>query len=256
MAKPENLPLDLVSIRNEIIDVAYGRAEKVSNDIENLYEWLKCDGWDELVALVNLDYAALDIKGLAESYFDDRGLDTPIKDIDDSIRIKYAREKIESVISTYEYEVKSILPLYLENEDKEGAFIYAYTECRGQGGIEVIHWGGIFKDFAGVEQDIGKSDQFKLFDDCGKLTDQEILDLWHYKDKKSNNGKTPHKYVCPNCKMKAGVNIVYGMPSVEFAEKAERGEIKLGDCVIEDGQFERYCFNCEHEWRIVRRTKQ
>lgn len=55
MAKPENLPLDLVSIRNEIIDVAYGRKDEVSTDIEKLYEWLKCDGWDELVTLCDLD---------------------------------------------------------------------------------------------------------------------------------------------------------------------------------------------------------
>ena len=188
MAKPENLPLDLVSIRNEIIDVAYGRAEKVSNDIENLYEWLKCDGWDELVALCDLDYVALDIKSLTE-YYDDKELacsiDIDIKDIDDSVRIKFVREQIEYIYGLYDYEVKSILPVYLENEDNEGVFIYAYTECQGQGGIEVIHWGGILKQLADIKEDIKKSDRFKLLEDCRNLTDQEILDLWHYKDKKS-----------------------------------------------------------------------
>lgn len=189
MAKPENLPLDLVSIRNEIIDVAYGRAEKVSNDIENLYEWLKCDGWDELVALCDLDYVVLDIKGLVE-FFDDVSLesstdDIAIKDIDDSVRIKFVREKIEYIYGLYDYEVKSILPVYLENEDNEGAFIYAYTECQGQAGIEVIQWGGILKQLADIKEDIKKSDRFKLIEDCRNLTDQEILKLWHYKKNKS-----------------------------------------------------------------------
>ncbi len=189
MAKPENLPLDLVSIRNEIIDVAYGRKDEVSTDIEKLYEWLKCDGWDELVALCDLDYIALDINGLAE-FFDDISLesstdDIAIKDIDDSARIKFVREKIEYIYGLYDYEVKSILPVYLENEDNEGVFIYAYTVGQGQGGIEVIHWGGILKQLADIKEDIKKSDRFKLLEDCRNLTDQEILDLWHYKDKKS-----------------------------------------------------------------------
>jgi hypothetical protein len=187
MAKPDTLPPDLFSIRNGIIDVAYGRADKVL-DIEKLYEWLKCDGWNELVALCDLDYVALDIKSLTE-YYDDKelacaiGID--IKDINDSVRIKFVRDRIECFFREYEYEVKSILPIYLENEDNEGAFIYAYTECQGQAGIEVIHWGGILKQLADIKEDIMKSDQYKLFDECRNLTDQKILDLWHYKDKKS-----------------------------------------------------------------------
>jgi hypothetical protein len=188
MAKPENLPLDLVSIRNEIIDVAYGRKDEVSTDIEKLYGWLKCDGWDELVALCDLDYVALDIKSLTE-YYDDKELacsiDIAIKDIDDSVRIKFVRDRIEWVFREYEYEVKSILPVCLENGDNEGAFIYAYTECQGQGGIDVIHWGGILKQLADIKEDISKSDQFKLPEDCRNLTDQEILKFWNFKKKKS-----------------------------------------------------------------------
>ncbi len=36
------------------------------------------------------------------------------------------------------------------------------------------------------------------------------------------------KYVCPNCKAKEGVDIQYGMPSLEAFEASQRGEIALG----------------------------
>jgi hypothetical protein len=189
MAKPENLPLDLVSIRNEIIDVAYGRKDEVSTDIEKLYEWLKCDGWEELVALFDIAKFVIDIKSLTE-YYDDKELacsiDIDIKDIDDSVRIKFVRDQIEWVFSTYdEYEVKSVCPIYFENDNKEGAYIYSYLECMGQGGDEVILWGGILKNIANFDEDIKKYDQFKLLEDCRNLTDQEILKFWHFKKKKS-----------------------------------------------------------------------
>jgi Zn finger protein HypA/HybF involved in hydrogenase expression len=61
---------------------------------------------------------------------------------------------------------------------------------------------------------------------------------------------TPSKYICPNCKAKEGVNILYGMPSPELFEKAERGEIALGGCVIEENQPDRRCLKCNHEWQI------
>jgi Zn finger protein HypA/HybF involved in hydrogenase expression len=59
-----------------------------------------------------------------------------------------------------------------------------------------------------------------------------------------------HKYICPNCKSKDGVDILYGMPSSELIEKAERGEIALGGCVIEENKPDRRCLKCEHEWQI------
>ena len=64
---------------------------------------------------------------------------------------------------------------------------------------------------------------------------------------------TPRKYICPSCKDKEGVNILYGMPSPELFEKAERGEIALGGCVIEESQPDRRCLKCNHEWQISSR---
>jgi hypothetical protein len=57
------------------------------------------------------------------------------------------------------------------------------------------------------------------------------------------------KYICPKCKQKRGVTIMYGMPPAP----PEEDEV-FGGCVIEEGQPDRHCLNCEHEWQIVRRA--
>lgn len=61
------------------------------------------------------------------------------------------------------------------------------------------------------------------------------------------------KYICPTCKEKTGVNIIYGMPSPELFESAERGEVALGGCLISDENPERHCTACGAEWRIKRK---
>jgi hypothetical protein len=64
---------------------------------------------------------------------------------------------------------------------------------------------------------------------------------------------TLRKYLCPACKQKTGVDILYGMPSREAFEMAGRDEIALGGCCCDLDGPERKCTNCGHEWRIKRR---
>jgi len=64
---------------------------------------------------------------------------------------------------------------------------------------------------------------------------------------------SPPKFVCPQCRQKTGVKILYGYPAIEAFEAAERNEIKLGGCVLMEGQPDRHCTGCGHEWQIVRR---
>ena len=61
------------------------------------------------------------------------------------------------------------------------------------------------------------------------------------------------KYICPSCRKKTGVEILYGMPSRKAFEMAERDEIALGGCCIEIEGPERKCTACGHEWRIQRK---
>ena len=56
------------------------------------------------------------------------------------------------------------------------------------------------------------------------------------------------KYNCPSCNETTGVDIVYGMPGLELFEQAERGEIALGGCVIEENQPFYRCLACGFEW--------
>lgn len=52
---------------------------------------------------------------------------------------------------------------------------------------------------------------------------------------------------CPNCGSKL-LEIVYGMPDSEIGEKAMKGELFLGGCMIEDDNPKYHCNNCERSY--------
>lgn len=54
---------------------------------------------------------------------------------------------------------------------------------------------------------------------------------------------------CPKCQSRQIVEIVYGFPAPELVERAERGEVKLGGCLIEPGQPDWGCRECGYLWR-------
>jgi hypothetical protein len=64
---------------------------------------------------------------------------------------------------------------------------------------------------------------------------------------------THRKHICPACRKKTGVDIVYGYPSHEAGLMEMRGEIALGGCCIDLEGPERRCTTCGHEWRIKRK---
>ena len=64
------------------------------------------------------------------------------------------------------------------------------------------------------------------------------------------------KYVCPSCKEKTGVDIVYGMPSEQLAKQAELGEIALGGCEIAPNQPNFRCTACGFEWDKTRQFEE
>ena len=63
------------------------------------------------------------------------------------------------------------------------------------------------------------------------------------------------KYICPKCKQRTGLEILYGYPDISLADAYARGEIALGGCCIDIDSPDRQCMACEHEWKIVRRGK-
>lgn len=62
------------------------------------------------------------------------------------------------------------------------------------------------------------------------------------------------KYICPACKEKTGVEILYGEPTYEAFEMYMRNEIAIGGCIIDPDNPERECTKCGHQWRIKRRN--
>ena len=60
------------------------------------------------------------------------------------------------------------------------------------------------------------------------------------------------KQKCPSCNSNNVVTIVYGMPSSELEEQAQRGEIILGGCVVTENDPELYCKDCGREFHKER----
>jgi ribosomal protein S27AE len=54
--------------------------------------------------------------------------------------------------------------------------------------------------------------------------------------------------VCPECGDGNVIPIVYGKPGNELIEKAERGEVKLGGCVMSEDSPHWHCAECGNEW--------
>lgn len=58
-------------------------------------------------------------------------------------------------------------------------------------------------------------------------------------------GRTP---ACPRCGSADTIPIAYGFPGPEMMEEAERGEIALGGCCIEEYQPEWHCRACRNDF--------
>ena len=56
------------------------------------------------------------------------------------------------------------------------------------------------------------------------------------------------KTICPHCNSHSGVDILYGYPTGEGFEKAKRGELAFGGCIIQSGQPNSCCLACGHRW--------
>ena len=63
------------------------------------------------------------------------------------------------------------------------------------------------------------------------------------------------KCICPKCKSENIVPIIYGDPSHETLEEAEKGNLKLGECeMLIDGLAmpDRFCKDCKTKWCVDR----
>lgn len=55
--------------------------------------------------------------------------------------------------------------------------------------------------------------------------------------------------VCPKCGKDSGIPIAYGLPGRDLMDRAQRGEVALGGCLVMDDNPELRCTDeCGHEW--------
>ena len=66
----------------------------------------------------------------------------------------------------------------------------------------------------------------------------------------SDDTDTATRAICPICGQFTGVPIIYGMPGPDDVESAQRGEIALGGCVLDDDMPQWRCtdLDCNAEW--------
>lgn len=64
------------------------------------------------------------------------------------------------------------------------------------------------------------------------------------------------KYICPQCRERSGVDILYGMPTIEAIEMSDCGELVLGGCCFDLDAPERQCLACGCQWRIRRQFRR
>lgn len=58
---------------------------------------------------------------------------------------------------------------------------------------------------------------------------------------------------CPECGSGEVVEVVYGYPTFPTSERARRGEIRLGGCLVAfdmENEERASCRSCDHEWSV------
>lgn len=68
--------------------------------------------------------------------------------------------------------------------------------------------------------------------------------------------RIPAERVCPRCEQTDVVPVVFGLPSPETFELAERGFVALGGCLLDPEPADFVCRSCGHAWGDVERPRQ
>ena len=176
MNKPRTIPRELALIRNQLIDIAYGRRVNLPkhDDIEKLAEWIDTNSilnplyepaeWGEMIS-PNLEYLFSD-----EAIKDEEGVEI---EINDKLRIEFIRQKIDLC----EESETQLFTLKLNNEVNEEVYLGGSVLNMGQGGWDWDFY-GCYKSIELFEKEIHK-DKFLFGYEMQKLSDTELLSLWN-----------------------------------------------------------------------------
>ena len=137
-----NNPLseDLISINNACIDYAYGRTSSVPQDINKLFNW----HYEEYLSSVEMIsvVCAIDLKEVKKYAFDDIYIidfeDIEPEEITDKTRVSFAKSFLEREMEdSASGGVLQFETFFLENDQKESAYIGGLLEFHGQAGYEL-----------------------------------------------------------------------------------------------------------------------
>ena len=170
MNELDKLPTKLALIRDQLIDIAFGRKATLpdDDDIEVLVEWIYENAsyepeWGEIVT-PNFEYYFSD-----EAIKDEEGVDV---EISDELRIEFIRQKIDSCNESR----TQLFTLKLNNEVNEEVYLGGSVLNMGQGGWDWDFY-GCYKSIELFEEEIYK-DAFLFGYEMQKLSDTEILSFW------------------------------------------------------------------------------
>lgn len=186
MSKPENLPENLNSVRDRLIDYAYGRSNNLPTgaDVDEFITWIELEG----CLLANGKEAlAFDMLAISQSCFDDyecadyEGLDE--EELTDEIRFAYAKRRMEYFLDEVDSDINSLLGAELENAKGEHAYFCTIMQGNPFEGFKIGCW-DVFKDFEVFKTKITENGDFMLDEDLETAPMGDVLKWWKGQNKK------------------------------------------------------------------------
>ena len=173
MNELDKLPTKLALIRDQLIDIAFGRKATLpdDDDIEVLVEWIYENAsyepeWGEYVT-PGFDYYFSD-----EAIKDEEGKKV---EINDELRIEFIREKLDSCFT----DQQQAFTLKLNNEVNEEAYLGGSMLNMYQCGWSWSFY-GCYKSIALFEKEI-HADEFLFAYEMEGLSDEKLLAKWKIK---------------------------------------------------------------------------
>jgi hypothetical protein len=176
-----NLPEFLQADCDEVV-AAFNNGKTAPKNLEKIKEWLEVDGWDDLIADLG-EQMAIDLADLSQFDFNDQeardSQDIPDDlSITDEDRIRWGRNKIDSVLSEYDDCLLPSLHTYtLKASDGSTATIGCLVEIHGQSG-PVCEWQGMWSSREEFLDSFSKGGKYWVTPLMGDVPDEVILSIW------------------------------------------------------------------------------
>lgn len=181
MKAVNKLPEFLQADCDEVV-AAFNNGKTAPKNLEKIKEWLEVDGWDDLIADLG-EQMAINLADLSQFDFNDQEArdsqdipdDLPVTDED---RIRWGRNKIDSVLSEYDDCLLPSLHTYtLKASDGSTATIGCLVEIHGQGG-PVCEWQGLWASREEFLDSLGKGGKYWVTPLMGDVPGEVILSFW------------------------------------------------------------------------------